>query len=187
MAAIAGIGASSLVQFLQGLGSNSAPQTTSTANPSAPHRAAGPHRRHAQAAFKQIQSAVMSALQAAQAGGSSQTGASTQAAGAASDPNQIIEDAIAKVLKSSIAAPGASPDGTSTGDSTGTTSGSTTAAPAATSAPQTFKSILQSFGVTPEQFQNDFMSAIKDAQAGQVNPSTAMQSFGAGSLLDVLG
>jgi hypothetical protein len=46
---------------------------------------------------------------------------------------------------------------------------------------------LQSFGVTPEQFQNDFMSAIKDAQAGQVNPSTALQSFGAGSLLDVLG
>ena len=185
MAAIAGIGASSLVQFLQGLGSNSAPQTTSTANPTAPHRAAGPHRRHAQAAFKQIQSAVMSALQAAQAGGSSQTGASTQAAGTASDPNQIIEDAIAKVLKSSIAAPGASADGTSTGDSTVGTP--TTAAPSATSGPQTFKSILQSFGVTPEQFQNDFMSAIKDAQAGQVNPSTALQSFGAGSLLDVVG
>ena len=185
MAAIAGIGASSLIQFLQGLGSNSAPQTTSTANPTAPHRAAGPHRRHAQAAFKQIQSAVMSALQAAQAGGSSQTAGSTQAAGTASDPNQIIEDAIAKVLKSSIAAPGTSTDGTSTGDSTVGTP--TTTTPSATSGPQTFKSILQSFGVTPEQFQNDFMSAIKDAQAGQVNPSTAMQSFGAGSLLDVVG
>jgi hypothetical protein len=187
MAAIAGIGASALVQFLQGLGSKSSPQTTSTANPNAPHRAAGPHRRHAQAAFKQIQSAVLSALQAAQASGASQTSGSTQAAGTATDPNQIIEDAIAKVLKSSIAAPGAAADGTSTGDSTGTTSGSTTPTTTGTTGPQTFKSILQSFGVTPEQFQNDFMSAIKDAQAGQVNPSTALQSFGAGSLLDVLG
>src|SRR5580700_5410801 len=121
MAAIAGIGASALVQFLQGLGSKSSPPTSSTANPNAPHRAAGPHRRHAQAAFKQIQSAVMNALQAAQAGASAQANGLTQGTASANDPNQIIEDAIAKVLKSSIAAPPTDANGASGAQTSGAT------------------------------------------------------------------
>ena len=164
MSAIASIGASTLVQFIQGLASNSSPPTTSTANPNAPKKVGGAHHRHGQGGLKQMQNAVLNALQTA------------KASGGTTDPNQAIESALAKIFKSSIAAP--------SGDTTGTTDPT---GASQTSAPQSFESILQSFGVTPEQFQNDFMSAIKEAQAGQVNLNTALQSFGAGSLLDVVG
>jgi hypothetical protein len=169
MAAIAGIGASALLQFVQGLGSNTSAPTTTTATPNAPKKAGGSHHRHGQGGLKQIQNAVLNALQSAQT-----AGGSTSATGTIKNPDQVIQDAIAKVLKSKIAAP--------TADASGTTDADATDA-----APQSFEDILQSFGVTPEQFETDFSAAVKQAQNGQGNPASVFQNFQPGSLLDVTG
>jgi hypothetical protein len=165
MSALASIGVSALAQFVQGLASNNSPPTASTANPNAPKKVGGPHHRHGQGGgLKQIQNAVLNALQTA------------KSSGATTDPDQAIEEALAKVFKSSIAAP--------TGDTAGTTDATGTSEAAT---PQSFQSILQSFGVTPQQFQTDLTKALQEAQGGQVNLGTALQSFSPGSLLDVVG
>jgi hypothetical protein len=169
MAAIAGIGASALLQFVQGLGSSTPAPTATTATPNAPKQGGGAHHRHGQGGLKQIQSAVLGALQSAK------TAAGTASAGGSiSDPDQVIQDAIAKVLKSKIAAP--------TADAGGTTDVNATDA-----APQSFEDILQSFGVTPQQFESDFSAAIKGAQNGQANSASVFQNFQPGSLLDITG
>ena|SRR5579862_2436971 len=171
MAAIAGIGASALLQFVQGLGSNTPAPTASTAAPDAPKKAGGAHRRHGHGAggLKQIQSAVLNALQSAKT-----AAGATSATGSISNPDQVIQDAISKILKSQFAAP-------STGSSGAEASGGTT------SPPQTFEDILQSFGVTPQQFENDFSAAVKEAQNGQSNAGSAFQNIQPGALLDVTG
>jgi hypothetical protein len=172
--------ASGLYSFIQSLSPGNQTSATTAAASNPPQSVSGQitgaggghHHHHAGGgAMKQIQDAVTNALQTAQSSGSS------------SDPNKIIEDAIAKVLQNNNAASTGAMQG-STGDADGDGGGSTGAS--ATQG-QSFQQLLQSFGVSPQQFHQDFLSAVKDAQGGQMNPLTALQSFPVGSMVDVIG
>ncbi|HEX4796974.1 MAG TPA: hypothetical protein VH370_24500, partial [Humisphaera sp.] len=124
---------------------------------------------------QQIQSAVTSALQSTQGDSSS-------------DPNTVIQDAIEKVLKNAGAGGSSASGQPATSDpatDAANESGGTT--PNATSSRQAFGQLLQSFGVDPQQFHNDFLAAIHDAQNGQVNSGTALKSFPPGSVIDETG
>jgi hypothetical protein len=180
---------SGLQSYLQGLSSTTsaanlgavtAAATTSTPSGAASTTATtsgttGTHFHHrARSGLKAIQNAVTQALQQA------------QSAGTTADPNKIVEDAIAKIFKNGIT----SPDQTSANDAlTGQAVDDPSAAnsdfPDASTS--TFLETLQSFGVSPNQFQSDFTAAVKDAQNGSTNLATAMQSFPNGSALDVWG
>jgi hypothetical protein len=123
--------------------------------------------------FSQIQSAVTNALNSAQSNGSTE------------DPNQIVQDAIAKVLQQNgLQAPD------SDGDTGSDTSGSVpTAATGSASDPQqTFFNTLKGYGIDPQQFNQDFIAAIKSAQSGQgADPASALASFPPGLSLDTEG
>jgi hypothetical protein len=159
-----GIG-QSLLQQLQQL-STSSQADTSTTSPSTAGtpKAAGHHHHHRGNDFQKIQDAVTTALQSAQSSGNS------------TDPNKVIESAIAQVLGGPNAAANAA-------NATG-----------ATSTQPTFAQTLQSFGVNPQQFHNDFLAAVQDAQGGQTSQtsqsnllSNVLQNFGLGSVLDTTG
>lgn len=185
---------SGLYQFFQGVSvSNTTTPTSGTSTTSAANgttstdagqtgQISGHHHHHGGgsggALFKQIQSAVTSALQTAQANGTDQ------------DPNKVIEDAISSVLKNAG-------NGTSTTSSTATGAtqsaadpdgdGDTSAKGAAEgseSVKQSFFQGLQALGVDPQQFHQDFLAAVQNAQNGNVDPSTAFQSFPSGSGVD---
>ena len=135
--------------------------------------------------FQKIESAVSSALQSAQSNGSS-------------DPNKVVEDAIASVLKQGR--PGGQPggpDGTPGTPGTpggtppaGQDGGTSTTAPAggqagdASAARQAFEQLLQSHGIDAQQFHDDFAAAIRDARGGNPNPATAFKSFPPGLSVD---
>jgi hypothetical protein len=190
MSSVSSVGgnAQSLYQFIQSLSgttqspstgatsgatssttSNSATQTIAQAAQSIGQALQGGHHHHHGGALKQIQNAVTSALQSAQSNGST------------SNPNKIVEDAISQVLGNNNAA--VSPTGT---DADGDGPGASMPTSAA-SRTQAFFQTLQSFGVSPQQFQQDLLSAVKDAQNGTVNSSTAFQNFPLGSTLDAIG
>lgn len=121
--------------------------------------------------FSRIQSAVTSALQNAQGDTSA-------------DPNSIIENAIAGVFQESNP-PGAAPaSGLATDPSSSTTS--TTTAGATSSAYQNFLQTLQANGVDAQQFHQDFLNAVQQAQNGQSNPANAFQNWPLGSALDTI-
>ena len=191
MSSVSSVGgnAQSLYQFIQSLSgttasqstgatsgtaasptSNSATQTIAQAAQSIGQALQGGqhHHHHHGGGLQQIQDAVTNALQSAQSNGST------------SDPNKIVEDAISQVLGNNNAAVSSTTSGTAAAAS-GTTS---TSAAANT---QAFFQTLQSFGVSPQQFQQDLLSAVKDAQNGTVNSSTAFQNFPVGSALDTIG
>lgn len=137
------------------------------------------HHRHGKGGgqfFKKLQDAVSSALQQAKSSGDS------------ADPNQVVQDAIAKVLKEQggPAAPGQSPAAGAPVDSDGDHDGSTHAVGSSqsASAQSAFAQTLQSFGIDASQFHSDFLAAIKDAKGGNVDPSTAFQSFPPGAQVD---
>jgi len=201
MSAISSLGGNvqGIFQFIQGLSGTSQSQaagattsTTSSTDPtqSATQAVSGGHHRHrhggGSGVFKQIQDAVTNALQTAQSSGTS------------SDPNQIVESAIAQVLKASTSAAGTTTPAT-TATATPTTAAQTpstdpdgdgdpaTEATGGTSSMASFFQALQTAGIDPKQFHQDFLNAIKDAQGGQVNPSTAFQSIPVGSTIDTLG
>lgn len=178
MSSVSGIGgnAQSIYQFIQSLSGNTSTPTSSTAGSTtssvaqtisqaaqgigqALQNAGGHHHHHG--ALKQIQDAVTNALQSAQASGSN------------SDPNTIVEDAIAQVLGNNNAA-------------VSSTSGSNEST-SPTINTQNFYQTLQSYGVTPQQFQQDLLSAVKDAQTGTVSNGTAFQNFALGGTLNTLG
>jgi len=168
-----------LAQFFQSVSGQSQSQTPTVSEPtdstdssSQEVQGATHHHRHhggSSAQFQQIQSAVTQALQQA----SSDPNA---------DPNQIIEDAIQKAIQS---------DPSSSDDPS--TASSTTSAPSTASTPSTadssggivgFVQSLQSYGVTPQQFHQDFLNAVKNAQNGNVDPAAAFQSFPPGVGVD---
>lgn len=124
--------------------------------------------------MKQIQEAVSTALQNAQSSGPS------------TDPNQIIEDAITKVLRNDNTAKGGATQGTAA-DPDGDDDGPAGAGGIKGVNAQSFQQLLQSFGVRPQQFHQDLLAAVKDAQGGQMNPLTALQSFPVGSTVDMVG
>ena len=188
MSSISGVG-QSLSQYFQSISANSPAQPTSvTSSASAADSAAagsatttpvhgkGHHHHGHGGGSKQIQQAVTDALQSASTSGSS------------TDPNQTIQDAIAKVFQNSNSATptsastttGSDPDGDDDTDAAGEAGGDNTAQ-------QAFLKALQSFGVDPQQFHQDFLAAVKDAQGGQINPNTAFQSFPPGTFVDTTG
>jgi hypothetical protein len=130
--------------------------------------------------FSQLQTAVTSALQSATPG---------------TDPNQTIEEAISQVFQNnnSAAQTGSETQQASTTDpnaAQANTPLSTTPSGNGTSgnsALQAFFQTLQSAGVNPQQFHQDFFTAVQNAQNGSVNPSTALQSLPIGSLVDATG
>jgi hypothetical protein len=179
----AGIG-QSVMQYIQQLASNaqsattSAATTSSTTTPSstaasiATGTPAAGHKHHhhhgGSTDLEKIQDAVTNALQSAQAGGSS------------ANPNAVIKTAIEQILAG-------------TNNVTPPTTSTTTATPGTTTTPSTttqstFAQTLQSYGVDPQQFRNDFLAALQDAQNGQpVNTANIFGSFPTGTQVDTTG
>jgi hypothetical protein len=143
------VGGSSIAQFLHGISK----KKSSTATPVAPGGAGSTSpggQAGGTALISQIQQTVTNALQAAKANGSTQ------------DPNQIVEDSIASLLKNVLTGKGQPPSST----------------PASQ---QAFQGALQSAGISQQQFQTDLKAAIQDAQNGQAHPLPT------GTALDVTG
>jgi hypothetical protein len=181
---IAGID-SSIYQYLQSLNAQaqSANATTTTgtttqaATPTTPVSLATQpvqsqrHHRHGGGAlFKQIEAAVTSALQSAKSSGST------------ADPNTIIQNAIAGVLQKNGV--------TNTNSATGQTAAATRAVGQAGSnqqSVQAFLQLLQANGINAQQFQADFLAAVKNAQNGKVNPATALQALPPGTGVNTTG
>jgi hypothetical protein len=169
------VGLSQLLQKAQGqsgqatqtsggvLGADAAPGITTT--PPAAH-ARHHHHRHGGGLFARIEEAVTRAL------GSAGTGDSS------ADPNQVIQDAIASVIKDSGAAPAASP---APGAVASAAQGSTEATQ------QAFLTALQNHGITPEQFYQDLKAAVEGARNGPTSSGGALKSFPLGASTDVTG
>jgi hypothetical protein len=192
-------GGTSLYSFLQSVTQSNQPSSTaatsaSTTDPTSNTESSsstpvhGHHHHHGKnsggqdALFTQLQQTVTSALQSAEQDGT--------------DPNTAIEDAISKIFQNNNSATGTLGTAGSTGTNseaaqantpaslTGTSSSSTTPG---TSSAQAFFQTLQSFGVDPQQFHQDFLAAAQGAQNGSTDPSAAFQSFPPGSLIDTTG
>ncbi|HEX4056300.1 MAG TPA: hypothetical protein VHX86_18725 [Tepidisphaeraceae bacterium] len=191
MSAISGLSGSGMTQWLQQIAQQQSTQAVQTAAAASTCGAAGStastasqgvhhgHHHHGGGSsggnfFSQIQQTVTSALQSAQSNGTS-------------DPNGVVEDAITSLLKNMGVGSNSAAEGTnSTGDSDSDTDASG-GVDSATSAQQSFQSLLQSAGISPRQFQSDFLSAVREAQGGSINPGTAFNSFPPGTNLDVTG
>jgi hypothetical protein len=117
------------------------------------------------ALFNQLQSAVSSALESAQADGTE------------TDPNQIVQDTIAKVL-----------NGQQNGSTGSTSSSADPSAPTTTSSTESkaaFQQLLASNGIDAQQFQQDFQAAIQSAQnGGSSDASSIYSNFPPGSAVD---
>jgi hypothetical protein len=123
------------------------------------------HHHHHHGIPSQIESAVTNALQNLQPG---------------EDPNQAIQDAISNQLK---AAGGQTAGGSST-TPTSTDPTSSTSSASSTSDAE-FQSLLKSFNIDPQQFKQDFQTAVKNVnQGGNVDFPTLFQSFPPGSAID---
>jgi hypothetical protein len=146
---------------------SAATQLTAAASASAK-----PHKHGGSAIFAKIQQTVTNALQSAKASGSTE------------DPNEIVTDSIASLLKN--IGLGGSAAQTAFAANTDTDAPAT-ADPATTQ--QTFETLLQSSGITPDQFQSDFVAAIQEAQGGSGGASSggSIGSLLKGALLDVAG
>jgi hypothetical protein len=158
--AIASLGGPSLAHWVRGITKKKTQNTTSPAASSSSSATASQSAASGNL-LGEIQQAVTSALQSAQGDGGT-------------DPNQVVEDAITKLLKN-----------IGIGSSSAPTP--TTGTPPSNSANQTFASLLQSVGISPTQFQTDFQAAVRAAQQGSQNPNANIQSIPLGSTLDVTG
>ena len=146
---------SSLTQFLQGIAKQKTKQAAAKASAPAvagSTTASGNPQAARSALYSQIQQTVTAALQAAKASGSTK------------DPNQIVEDSIASLLKNILS--GKSPAAT---------------APSTPATQLAFQIALKSAGITPQQFQSDFKAAVQDAQDDLAHPLPT------GTTLDVTG
>ena len=100
-----------------------------------------------------------------------------------SDPNQVVQSAIESVLKGGQTQ---SSDG-STDQSTASTDADASSSVDPHAAREAFFQTLQSYGVDPAQFHQDFLTAIHDARNGNDDPSSAFKSFPPGSNVDTTG
>ena len=171
MTSISGVGQSAASYLQQLAGQQSAAGTAAAAASTKGVQAAHHQRRHQGAGAGSggsagTQSQVTSLLDT--------ISQALQSTDASSDPNQVIEDTVAKLLQNNGSASGVTPD-------TVNTAGNQVASQPA------FLNLLKAHGVTPQQFQADLAAAVKDAQNGKVNPATALQSLPPGSALDVTG
>jgi hypothetical protein len=132
------------------------------------------HRGHHGGLFQQVAAAVTSALQAGQSGSS--TNADT-----------TIKNAIAKILgqlasagsKTGSLTPAANdPDGDGDTDVPGQPEND------ATAAVTSFLQTLQSAGVTPQQFRQDFLAALQSIAGAQNDPTSQAQVLPPGSLVN---
>jgi hypothetical protein len=169
--------------------SQAAAPGAAAADPAASSQPAGVrHHRHHHGGgggFRaKIESAVSSALQSAKSSGDS------------TDVNQVIQDAISKVLKDG---PGNSPaaggpsqaagnaansaPATGTGQDADATSGPSD--PSSTSGQtDTFAQLLQQYGVSHDQFRSDLQAAFQNANGGAPDLSSAFKRFPPGIDLD---
>ena len=107
-----------------------------------------------------------------------------QSADSSSDPNQVIEDTVSKLLAGNGTTGGTS--GTNAdGDADGSVAATGQSTTGQSQTGQTFAQLLQTHGVTFQQFRSDLLAAVKGAQNGQVNAATALQSFPSGSSLNL--
>jgi hypothetical protein len=187
-AAIVAQAGAGLFQFLQGLtssqsaGSASNASSGATANASAGSLAVGGHHhKHGSGAFDKLANAITSALQSANSSG-----------GTAADANQTITQALTKIFSngslgstgSTASSAAGSSDTTDSTDSTDDTDASSSTG----GLPAEFAKTLQSFGVTPQQFQTDLATALKSAQqSGSFDISNLFKSFPTGSVVDAVG
>lgn len=176
----AGVG---LLQFLQGAvsGASAAANASSGAqtssNASGGTFATGGHHKHG-GAFGKLVDAITNALQSAS---NSSSGTTT------SDPNQTIIQALTQIFQNgSLSSIGEAEPTSLTAE---TPSAADPEASSNTSGlPNAFVQTLQSFGVTPEQFEGDLAAALKAAQSsGNFDPSMLFKSFPPGSAVDTLG
>jgi hypothetical protein len=175
------ISVSGLSSFYHNASVNPAPQVESDDSSSPDASAlqqARPHHHHGHGGaemFQKLQSAVTTALQAAQSDGSS-------------DPNQVVEDAIQKVLAGKSDSSGQGNSQASSNDGSGDQAASATdSSQNAPDSRQAFFDTLKSYGIDPQQFHADFVAAVKQAKEGQADPSSAFQSFPPGTLVDSTG
>ncbi len=158
--AIASLGGPSLAHWVRGI-TKKKTQNTASATAGSTSSATSSQSASSGNLLGEIQQAVTVCQQSAQGDGGT-------------NPNQVVEDAITKLLKNigigSSSAPTAS-TGTAPSDS----------------ANQTFAGLLQSVGISPTQFQTDFQAAVRAAQQGSPNPNANLQSIPIGSPLDVTG
>lgn len=159
--------------------SSAAPaRAASSATQAALPQTGGHHRRHGGISkqFQQIQDAVTSALRSVQSGGGT------------TDANKVIEDAIAKVFKQQAGSGSSSGSSANTQQADSETDATGATDTDSTSPQQAFFKTLQSLGVSPRQFRNDFLSAIQDAQqTGNIDVSTALKALPKGTTLDAIG
>jgi hypothetical protein len=127
------------------------------------------HHRHHHGGgemFKKIEAAVTSALQSADS---------------SADPNKVVEDAIATIFQGES---GGTNESVSDGQSTDGTNASGQTQSSSKADRQAFLDFLQQHGISADRFRQDFMAAVKEAQAGQPNAATAFQSFPPGTTVD---
>jgi len=202
MSSISSVGGNSVALYFQNLSATSnasASNAVTTTSPTTTTSSTGGtdasqaiqggrrhHHGHADAGksefFQQLQTAVSGALQSAQQGGT--------------DPNKVIEDAISQIFKNNANATSPSsakanqPASVNDSDGDGDGSPAEAGGPAGktqNSALQSFFNTLQSYGIDPQQFHQDFLTAATSAQNGASNTSTAFQSIPPGTLIDTIG
>ena len=105
-----------------------------------------------------------------------------QSASSSDDPDQVIQDALAKLLSGDGTTNAISSSGTGS-DANGKTAAGGAAGQSTDK--QSFADFLKSYGVDAQQFRADFLAAAKDAKNGQVNPATALKSLPPGSAVDL--
>jgi hypothetical protein len=154
MSAISSIGGSGLTQFLHSIAKQKTKQAAAKASAPTGFGPTGSAAPGGSALFNQIQTTVTNALQQAKASGSTK------------DPNQIVEDSIASLLKNFFSGKSAPPTG---------------GAPSTPQSQLAFQTALKSAGISSQQFQSDFKAAVEDAQNGLASPIPT------GSTLDVTG
>jgi hypothetical protein len=132
------------------------------------------HRPHQHSElFHQVQKAVTSTLQSAQANNSA-------------NANQLIEQAITNLIQNTLSQSTSPASTDSDGDSQNTgTSTTGSSAASSTNSQSAFFQALESNGVNPQQFRSDFLAAIQQAQqTGTANPSTVFSAFPPGLSVD---
>lgn len=182
MSSVSGVGNNSLYQWLQALTGNSSTSAISSTSSTPAQGAAqdpfqalagisggGGHHHHHGGFAQKIESAVTTALQNAPSG---------------SDPNQVIKDAITQALQAGK--PGATGAAGNDGDgddqdgvANSSTSGSSTLSALSNASGNAFTQLLQSVGVTGQQFQQDFQSAL--ATAGTASGGSTVSGISSAS------
>jgi hypothetical protein len=171
---VSGVGQSPYQIILQITGQQSSPAAAGDQSAAQAPAGEGHHHHRGGGAIANLLNAITNALNSADP---------------AADPNQVIQDAITKLVSgqggTTSNANGAGTD--ADGDNDGSTVSSVQPSAqqgGASSALQSFIQALQAHGVSFQQFRSDLLAAIKNAQNGQVNPGTALQSFPPGAALD---